>query len=71
MKVIFAYDSGSNCNYLVRMLDLQIKLFSDFSYSFIRFPHYARFNQDGYDILIYQTFPAEDHSFKFNASMIK
>lgn len=71
MKVIFAYDSGSNCNYIGRMLDLQTSIFKDFSYSFVRFPHYIHFNQDGYDILIYQTFPDENHPFKFNAEMVK
>ena len=71
MKVLFVYDSGSNCNYLGRMLDLQAKIFKDFSYSFVRLPHYNSFNQDGFDILIYQTFPDETHPFKFNAEMVR
>jgi len=71
MKVLFAYDSGSNCNYLGRMLDLQTTMFKDFFYTFVRFPHYMHSNQDGFDILIYQTFPDENHLFKFNAEMVR
>ena len=71
MKVLFAYDSGSNCNYLGRMFELQTSMFKDFSYSFVRFPHYIHFNQDDFDILIYQTFPDEDHPFKFNGEMVR
>lgn len=71
MKVLFAYDSGSNCNYLGRMLELQTTMFKDFSYTFIRSPHYLRFNQDNFDILIYQTFPDENHPFKFNGELVK
>jgi len=71
MKLLFAFDSGSNCNYLVRMLELQSLMFKNFSYSFIRFPLYTQVNQDDFDVLIYQTFPGENHPFKFNEEMIK
>ena len=71
MKLLFAYNSGSNCNYLGRMLDLQALMFKDFSYSFIRSSQYERFDQDNFDILIYQTFPDENHTFKFNTELVK
>lgn len=71
MKVLYVYDSGSNCNYLGRMLDLQTSIFKEFSYTFVRLSNYDRFNQDGFDILIYQTFPDETHPFKFNSEMVK
>jgi len=71
MKVLFVYDSGSNCIYLRRMLDLQVEMFKDFSYTLVRLPQYIHFNQDDFDILIYQTFPDETHPFKFDIEMVK
>jgi hypothetical protein len=65
MKILFVYDSGSNCLFLRRMLDLH------FSYTMVRLPEYANFNQDEFDVLIYQTFPDESHPFKFNAKAVK
>ena len=71
MKVLFVYDSGSNCLYLRRMLDLQAEIFKDFSYTLVRLPQYIHFNQDEFDILIYQTFPDETHPFKFNVETVR
>ena len=65
MRVLFVFDSGSNCLFLRRMLDLQ------FSYTLVRLPQYINFNQDDFDVLIYQTFPDETHPFKFNAEIVR
>lgn len=73
MKVLFVFDSGSNCLCLRRILDLQTEIFKDFSYTLVRLPQYIdyEFDQNTFDILIYQTFPDENHPFKFNTKLIK
>jgi len=71
MKVLYVYDKGSNIRYLHNMLELQNKMFKDFSYIFVRLPEYITFDQNNFDLLIYQTFPDPSHPTKFTPELAK
>jgi hypothetical protein len=70
MKVLYVYDSGSNRIYLEKVLRYQTHIFKDFSCNFCHITDYLNVNQDEFDILIYQTFPDENHPFKFHKERV-
>ena len=70
MKVLYHYDKGCNYRYLQKVLQRCQEMFSDFTFTLVRPSQYLEIDQNQFDILIYQTFPDEHHSFKFDAEMI-
>ena len=70
MKLLYVYDKGANCMYWEKMLARMKTLFPDFQPLQISLMDYPNFEQDGFDFLVYQTFPDESHRHKFNRNLV-
>jgi hypothetical protein len=69
MKVLYSYDKGSNCFYMEDMLD-QLDKLGWIECKTVRLIEYVNeVDQNDYDVLIYQTFPNESQTGKFNVAL--
>ncbi len=50
---------------------MQAKMFKGFSFVTVNPTEYLAIDQDSFDILIYNTFPDENHSFKFDKELVR
>lgn len=71
MKLLYVYDKGANCMFWEKMLDTMRELFEDFEYRYCLLRDYPKIDQRGFDLIVYQTFPDEQHHGKFNANFVK
>jgi hypothetical protein len=72
MKVLYAFDKGSNCWYMDAMLN-HLQGIGQIEYTSIKLINYIKpeFDQEVFDVLVYQTFPDESVKGKFNKALIK
>jgi hypothetical protein len=71
MKLLYVYDKGANCQFWEAMLPRCEQLSPHFHYHVLRgLPAYLDFDQSGFEALVYQTFPDEEHRFKFDRKMV-
>jgi hypothetical protein len=72
MKVLYALDKGSNCWYMNDVLT-HLAALGQIEYTSIKLINYIKpeFDQSGFDVLIYQTFPDESVKGKFNKALIE
>lgn len=72
MKVLYVLDKGSNCWYVDAMLT-HLQGLGQIEYTSIKLINYTKpeFDQDGFDVLVYQTFPDESVKGKFNKALIE
>jgi len=70
MKLLYVYDKGANCDYWNAMLR-RMKEIYDFDYKTYQLKDYLTFNGNGFDVMVYQTFPDESHRWKFEHDLVK
>jgi len=72
MKVLYALDKGSNCWYMNEVLT-HLQGLGKIEYTSIKLINYVKpeFDQSGFDVLVYQTFPDESVKGKFNKALIE
>lgn len=72
MRLLYVYDGGANCRYWEAMMPRMAELFPAFQYTIISGLHnYLTANQDGFDFIVYQTFPDEKHPWKYKAALVQ
>lgn len=69
INLLFLYHAGANCQYFETMLKL-LDSRDDFSYAIIRPNQINDVNLSDYDVLVYQTFPDNLNSKKYNTKVI-
>jgi len=72
MKVLYSFDKGSNCWYIDAMLT-HLQGLGKIEYTSIKLINYTKpeFDQNEFDVLVYQTFPDESVKGKFNKALIQ
>jgi len=70
MNVLYVTDKGSNCWYMANILD-ELEDAGCITHQWIKLTEYLKTDQSDFDVLVYQTFPSEEHKSKFNKGLIK